>query len=119
MRISDRATWTVLIYLVSVCVIAPLTFFSWLIAFGHDEGTMYEPLGLIGYCAFYVFRFPTHTFLTWDHATDFYTPGLIINIFINSALTTIIIVGIMSWKGKFRPPGKPTHKHRKPLNTEL
>lgn len=101
MKISDRATWTVLIYLVSLCVIAPLTFLSWLIAFGHDEGTMYEPLGIIGYYSFYVFRFPTHNFLTLDNDGDFFF-GLIINVFINSALATFIVIGIGTWRGKFK-----------------
>jgi hypothetical protein len=99
---SDKLTWTFLIYLVSLFVVGPLTFLSWLIAFAHDEGAIAEPVGVIGHYAFLIFRFPTHNVMDWYNIEgDYFFVGLIGNIFINAALTTGIVLTIMNRKGKF------------------
>lgn len=70
-----------------------LTFLSWLTAFAHDEGTVNEVIGTIGYYSFHVFRFPFHNLFWGNRAfvTDHYFLLLFLNVLFYSLLTTISI----------------------------
>jgi hypothetical protein len=103
MNISEKLTWSALIYIVSICIVGPLTFLSWLIAFSYDEGTIVNSIGKAGHYAFHVFRFPTHNLVAWLNIEgDYFFIGLVINVFINSAILTWIVITIMTRMGKFK-----------------
>jgi hypothetical protein len=100
---SDKFTWTILAYIASLFVVGPLTFLSWLVAFAHSEGTIAESVGILGSYAFLIFRFPVHNLLDWlSIEDDYFFSGLILNIFINSALVTWVVITVMTRKGKFK-----------------
>jgi hypothetical protein len=92
MEITNRQAYYILIFILSVFVIGSLTGLSWFLAFANDE----QGAGLpetIGYCAFLVFRFPTHN-LIWlrpDLISSLFFPGLMVNVILYSVLTTFIV----------------------------
>jgi hypothetical protein len=103
MTTTDKFVWTVLTYVVSLFIIAPLTFISWLLAFAHNEGASVGSAGVVGYYAFYLFRFPTHNLIDWFNVKgDYFFIGLILNIFINAGLMTWIVITVMTLTGKFK-----------------
>jgi hypothetical protein len=93
MEVTDRRAINILIFIFSLFVIGILTALSWLLAFANDEGGP-SLIGKIGHYAFLIFRFPTHN-LIWlkpELISKWFVPGLIVNVFIYSALTTFIVV---------------------------
>lgn len=103
MTTTDKFVWTILTYVVSLFIIAPLTFLSWLIAFAHDEGARVGSVGVIAYYTFCLFRFPAHNLIDWfDVKGDYFFIGLILNIFINAGMLTWIVIKVMTLKGKFK-----------------
>ncbi len=86
-------------FFVLLIIIGGLTFFSFLAAFGKDEGALGDNFFLNFMSdAFYVFRFPTHV-LFWEYMNDgafFY--GLFINILFYSLLIEAIISTIKGRK---------------------
>jgi hypothetical protein len=79
-------------FLILLFVIGGLTVFSFLTAFGKDEGTLGDNL-LLNFMAdaFYVFRFPMHV-LVWKYMTgNIFFLGLFINIFFYAVLIEAII----------------------------
>lgn len=101
MKIFDKFTWSVLTYLVSVITVGTLTFLSWLLASAHDEGNV-TSVSTLGTWVFEMLRFPTHPLFQGLGVNDYFVDGLVINIFVNSAFVTWIVVTVMAKKGKFK-----------------
>jgi hypothetical protein len=86
-------------------IIGIVTGVSWLLAFANDEqGPSF--IGSIGHYMFLLFRFPTHN-LIWlrpELISDWFVPGLVINVFLYSILTTGIVAKIRGKKEKGKKP---------------
>jgi len=82
-------------FIILIIIIGGLTFFSFLTAFGKDEGTLGNNFFLNSIAdTFYIFRFPTHV-LFWKYMTgSSFFLGLFINILFYAVVieTTIIIL---------------------------
>jgi len=98
---ADRQAYIGFVFFVSLTIIGLLTGISILLAFGYDEGTLDNTLGLLGHYSFLLFRFPTHN-LIWlkpELISELFVPGLVVNIFIYSTLATYIITRYGTRKG--------------------
>jgi hypothetical protein len=82
----------IVIFIFSVFIISILTGISWFLAFANDEQGP-SLVGAIGHYMFLVFRFPTHNII-WlrpELINSWFVPGLAINVFLYSMLTTVIV----------------------------
>ncbi len=86
-------------FFILLIVIGGLTFFSFLAAFGKDEGALGDNL-FLNFMAntFEVFRFPTHI-LFWKYMTGgLFFLGLLVNIFFYAVLSEMIISTLINKK---------------------
>ena len=80
-------------FLILIIVVGGLTFFSFLTAFGKDEGTLGDNF-ILNFMAdtFYIFRFPTHQ-LFWKYMNGgYFFFGLFINILFYAVVIEAIII---------------------------
>ena len=99
MEVTNRQAFNILIFIFSLFVIGILTALSWLLAFANDEGGP-SLIGTIGHYSFLIFRFPTHN-LIWlrpELISKWFTPGLIINVFLYFLLVTFIAAKVRNRK---------------------
>ena len=110
---GEKIADSIVIFIISMLIISFMTFLSFITAFAHDEGTINETIGIIGYYSFYVFRFPSHNII-WlkpELIGKLFMPGLFINIIFYSTALTIIINRIIKKKNKAE--GKELKKKHK------
>lgn len=101
METTNRQAFNVLIFFFSLLIIGLLTTLSWILAFANDEQGP-SLIGSIGHYMLLLFRFPTHNII-WlrpELISTWFVPGLAINVFLYSALTTVIMAKIRAKKEK-------------------
>jgi hypothetical protein len=95
MELTNKQAFNGLIFILSSFILAILAGVSFIVAWAHDEGTINEGIGYIGYYSFCVFRFPTHNllwyFMPYSSRVDFFFLGLFINVLLYVTLTTFIV----------------------------
>jgi cellulose synthase/poly-beta-1,6-N-acetylglucosamine synthase-like glycosyltransferase len=86
-------------FFILIIVIGGLTFFSFLTAFGKDEGTLGNNF-FLNFMAdtFYIFRFPTHV-LFWKYMNGgTFFLGLLINILFYAVVMEVVIISLKNHK---------------------
>jgi len=89
-------------FFILIIAIGGLTFFSFLTAFGKDEGTLGKNF-LLNFMAdtFYIFRFPTHA-LFWKYMNGgAFFLGLLINIFFYAVVMEVTIISLKKRKRQY------------------
>lgn len=93
MTIRNKYGFTAGLFILSCFIVGILTFSSFILAWAYDEGTIYEPVGIVGHYLFLVLRLPTHN-LIWQRPAlieKLFFPGLLVNIVIYSLAITFAV----------------------------